>query len=165
MKISAELETKLGALRLEGLMRYAAMESAEKAYLDAKAREKAACQYAAEHCVCKTKSGAPLTGENAMYELPEEDFSETFVPLMAEGYKELYGIEYAANYSPLYGEYYRPFLNAQKAYRRLAADFLRISGKSEEADTIERFLDSYCKPDFLERLDRINAQFLGISVE
>lgn len=165
MKISAELATKLDALRLEGLIRYAAMESAEKAYLDAKTREKAACQYAAEHCACKTMSGAPLTGENAMYELTEKDFSETFVPLIAEGYKALYGIEYAANYSPLYGEYYRPFLNAQKDYRRLAADFLRISGRTEEADAIERVLNSYCKPDFLKRLDRINAQFLGLSVE
>ncbi len=165
MKISAELETKLDALRLEGLMRYAAMESAEKAYHDAQEREKAAFQYAAEHCACKTKSGQPLTVESAMYELSEKDFSESFVPLIAEGYKTLYNIEYAANYSPLYGEFCRPFLKAQKAYRRLAADFLRLAGKSEEADAIERFLDSYCKPDILNRLDRINAQFLGLSVE
>ena len=165
MIISTELKTKLDALRLEGLMRYAAMESAEKAYRDAQEREKAAYQYAAEHCACKTKSGEPLTVENAMYELSEKDFSDCFVPLIAEGYKTLYNIEYEAFYSPLYGKYCKPFVKAQKAYRMLAAEFLRISGKPEEAASIERALSGYCRQDLLKRLDRINAQFLGLSVE
>ena len=112
MKISTELETKLDALRLEGLMRYAAMKSAEKAYQD-------------------------MQKDN-----PEKWYiSEKFAEILEQRDR------------------------AKLAYRRLAADFLRISGRGKEADTIEKFLETSCRQDFLKRLDRINAQFLGLSVE
>lgn len=112
MKISAELETKLDALRLEGLMRYAAMKSAERAYQD-------------------------MQKDN-----PEKWYISDKIAEILEQRDQ-----------------------AKLAYRRIAADFLRISGKEKEADTVEKFLETSCRKDFLDRIDRINAQFLGLSVE
>ena len=50
----------------------------------------------------------------------------------------------------------------RRSYRQIAADYLRILGREQEAQKIERALNTYVHPKYMEELDRINRQFLGI---
>lgn len=163
MVITENIQKQLDELRVVGLARYAAMKAAEQAYKDAVEREKAAYEYAAKHGEFFTEAGKRVTGEDDAFLMNQDIFASEFVPLITKGYKELFGLEYPVGYTPVFEQYLDPLNKARKAYRQIAADFLRISGKELEAQNIERALNGYIPPKYIEELDRINEQFLGAS--
>lgn len=57
----------------------------------------------------------------------------------------------------------KAYTDAQSAYRRIAADYLRILGLTEQAENIEYALNSSTPAKYMEELDQINAEWLGIA--
>lgn len=163
MVITANIQKQLEELRVVGLARYAAVKSADQAYNDALERERAAYEYAAKHGKFYTEDGKRVTGEKDAFLMDEATFANEFVPLIAQGYKELFGLDYPIGYTPVFEQFLSPLNDARKAYRQIAADYLRICGREPEAESIERALSGYVHPKYMEELDRINQNFLGIS--
>lgn len=162
MVITANIQKQLDELRVVGLARYAAVKSAEQAYNDALARERAAYEYAAKHGEFYTEDGKRVKGEKDAFLMNEATFTNEFVPLIAQGYKEMFGLDYPAGYTPVFEQFLSPLNDARKSYRRIAAAFLRIMGRDEEAQHIDRALERYVHPKYMEDLDKINQKFLGI---
>lgn len=162
MVITTDVQKQLDGLRVVGLARYAALKSAEQAYKDAMAREKAAYEYAANHGEFFTEDGERVTGEKDSFLMDEQTFAVDFCPLIAQGYKELFGLDYPVGYAPIFEQYLDPLNQARKAFRQIAADYLRICGRAPEAQNVERALNGYIPPKYVEELDKINAQFLGV---
>lgn len=162
MIITANIQKQLDELRVVGLARYAAVKSAEQAYKDATEREKAAYEYAAKHGEFFTEDGARVTGEYDAFLMDQDTFASEFVPLITKGYKELFGLDYPVGYTPVFEQYLDPLNKARKTYRQIAADYLRICGQDAEAQSIERALEGYVHPKYMEELDKINANFLGV---
>ena len=163
MVITSNIQKQLDELRVVGLARYAAVKSAEQAYNDALARERAAYEYAAKHGEFYTEDGKRVTGEEDSFLMDEQTFATEFVPLIAQGYRELFCLDYPIGYTPVFEQFLSPLNDARKAYRQIAAEYLRICGREPEAESIERALSGYVHPKYMEELDRINQNFLGIS--
>lgn len=159
LKVTKQQADQLDLLRLEAMLKKIELEQAREAYEQAEAREQAVEAWALEQCSVKVdEEGEPIT---EAYQLPEEVYMSEYLTLLQRGYKELYGLEYAWNYTPVYSEYHRPFLQAQKAYRLTGVEFLRICGQSEVADDLEAAIKTYLPPRIAEQLDKITDDFIG----
>lgn len=159
LKITKQQTEQLDQLRLEAMLKKLALEQALEAYEQAEAREKAVEAWALERCSVKIdEEGEPIT---KLYMLPEAVYMAEALPLTRAGYKELYGLDYPLNYTPVFSEYRRPFLEAQKAYRLTGVEFLRICGQNEVADRLEQAIKSYLSPKIAEQLDKITDDFIG----
>lgn len=163
MVITPNIQKQLDELRVVGLARYAAMKSAEQAYADARTREKEVYEYAAKHGEFYTEDGKRVKGEEDSFLMDEETFATEFVPLISQGYRELFGLDYPVGYTPVFEQYLAPLNKVRKSYRQIAADYLRICGRDAEAESIERALKGYVHPKYMEELDKINGSFLGIA--
>ena len=153
MTITKDIRKQLDELRVTGLARYAAMKEAKQAYEDAKARELAAYEYAANH-------GEFYTEDEFL--MDEAKFINEFVPLISQGYKELFGLEYPVGYTPVFEQYQDPYIRARREYWQIAVDFMRICGKKDEAKKVESVLENYLYPAYVEQLEKINQKFLGV---
>ena len=160
--ITPEQRTALDNLRVIGLARYAAMKAAEQAYKGALEREQEAYRYAAEHGEFFTEDGARVTGEKNAFLMSPSKFQSEMCPLIAQGYKELYGLDYPVGYTPVFEQFLKPLNDARKACRLTGAEYMRILGDAENAEKIERAVKSYCHPKYMEVLDAIVCGFLGV---
>ena len=116
MEITKDIRKQLDELRVVGLARYAAMKEAKQAYEDAKARERAAYEYAANHGEFYTEDGERVTGEKDAFLMDEQKFVGEFVPLISQGYKELFGLEYPVGYTPVFEQDQDPYIRARREY-------------------------------------------------
>lgn len=149
----------LDVLRMEGIGRKLKMELARTEYEKALAREKAVDSWALERCTIKTdEEGEQIT---ELYQLPEDVYISEALPLIKRGYKELFGIDYPLNYSPIHSEYFKPYLHARTEYRLIAVEFLRICGQTEAAEQLKKALSSYVSPRIEQQLDSITEEFIG----
>lgn len=149
----------LDVLRMEGLGRKLKMELARAEYEKALAREKAVYSWALERCSVKVdEQGEPITES---YQLPEEVFVSEYVDLIQQGYKVLFNLDYARNYTPVHSEYFKPYLHARTEYRLIAVEFLRICGQTEAAEQLKKALSSYVSPRIEQQLDSITEEFIG----
>ena len=100
------------------------------------------------------KNGDRVTDEFDMCLVDEEIFKNDFLPKVKAAYMELYGID-----NPLNFVYSSPMLErklkAEKAYRMIAVDFLKISGRAAEAAQLEKAVNGYLNP-------KLEAQLLSI---
>lgn len=160
--ITPEQRTALDNLRVVGLARYAAMKAAEQAYKDALEREQEAYRYAAEHGEFFTEDGARVTGEKNAFLMSPSKFQSEMCPLIAQGYKELYGLDYPVGYTPVFEKFLKFLNNARKAYRLTGAEYMRILGDAEYAENIEFAVKTYCHPKYMEVLDALVRGFLGV---
>lgn len=159
LKLTAKQAEQLDELRLEAMLRKIELDQAREAYEQALAREQAVYSWALEHCSVKVdEQGDPITES---YQLPEEVFVSEYVDLIQQGYKVLFNLDYARNYTPVHSEYFRPFLKAQKAYRLTGVEFLRICGQNEVAEGLAEAINTYLSPKIAEQLDKITAEFIG----
>lgn len=106
------------------------------------------------------KQGERITDGDEIGAANDEQQQEFFA-LVSAKYAELYGLHYAPNYCPIYAEYCKPLLQAQREYRKIGVAFLRICGKTETADELEQALNGYISPTIAERLDNITRQFIN----
>lgn len=159
LKLTEKQAEQLDELRLEAMLRKIELDQAREAYEQALAREQAVYSWALERCSVKVdEQGDPITES---YQLPEEVFVSEYVDLIQQGYKVLFNLDYARNYTPVHSEYFRPFLRAQKAYRLTGVEFLRICGQNEVAEGLEEAINTYLSPKIAEHLDKITAEFIG----
>lgn len=159
LKITKQQTEQLDQLRLEAMLKKIELEQAREAYEQAEAREQAVYAWALERCTIKTgEEGEPITES---YQLPEDVFTSEYIALIRQGYKHLFNLDYPLNYTPVFSEYRRPFLEAQKAYRLTGVEFLRICGQNEVADRLEQAIKSYLSPKIAEQLDKITDDFIG----
>lgn len=159
----ADLRDEGLALRLEVEARRIAWEAAEQ-------REKAVEQAAIMEKVFTyaddyedengNRKGRRIVDASDAWDMGEDIFMREYLPIVQSKWRELYGLEYPLNYSPTFTEYCRPYLNARTEYRKIAVRFLRIVGKTDEADEMEKALNGYMRESLAERLDKINEQFI-----
>ena len=162
--LTKKQEELLYLLRLEGLKREIELHEATEAYNKAVEIEKAVHQYVVdnneyyisqlEHDMPEMKNGDRVTDEFDMCLVDEEIFKNDYLPKVKAAYMELYGID-----NPLNFVYSSPMLErklkAEKAYRMIAVDFLKISGRTTEAAQLEKAINGYLNP-------KLEAQLLSI---
>lgn len=170
LTLTAEQGEQLEKLREEGLQLWANINAKREALEAAEQREKAVKQAAIMEKVFTyadnsededgNRKGRRITDANDAWDMGEEIFMNEYLPIVQSKWRELYGLEYPLNYSPTFTEYRRPYLDARTEYRKIAVRFLRIVGKTDEADEMERALNGYMRESLAERLDKINEQFI-----
>lgn len=170
LTLTAEQGERIAKLREEGLQLWADMNAKREALESAEQREKAVEQAAIMEKVFTyaddfgdedgNLKGRRITDAVNAWEMGEDIFMREYLPIVQSKWRELYGLEYPLNYSPTFTEYRRPYLNARTEYRKIAVRFLRIVGKTDEADEMERALNGYMRESLAERLDKINEQFI-----
>lgn len=170
MTLTAEQGERIAKLREEGVRLWVEMDTCREAWEAAEHREKAVEQAAIMEKVFTyadnsededgNRKGRRITDAVDAWEMGEDIFMREYLPIVHNKWRELYGLEYPLNYSPTFTEYRRPYLNARTEYRKIAVRFLRIVGKTDEADEMERALNGYMRESLAERLDKINEQFI-----
>lgn len=158
------------ALREEGIALRLEVEARRIAWEAAEQREKAVEQAAIMEKVFTyagdfedengNRNGERITDPADAWNMGENVFMREYLPIVQSKWRELYGLEYPLNYSPTFTEYRRPYLDAQKEYRKIAVRFLRILGRNKEADEMEKALNGYMRKSLSERLDKITEQFI-----
>lgn len=167
LNLTAEQETRIHELRLEGLALKIKVEHLREEWEQAKEREKNVNTKALEEKAffyerdfCGMKAGERITDEFDAYCMGEEIFMNEYLPIVQRKWKELYGLEYPLNYTPTYEQYHFPYLQALKAYRKIAVRFLQIVGKNGIAKQFTEMLNSYLPDKYAKRLDEINEKFV-----
>lgn len=170
LNLTEQQGEQIAALRDEGLALRLEVEARRIAWEAAEQREKAVEQAAIMEKVFTyaddyedengNRKGERITDPADAWSMGEEVFMREYLPIVQNKWRELYGLEYPLNYSPTFTEYRRPYLDAQKEYRKIAVRFLRIVGKTDEADEMEKALNGYMRESLAERLDKINEQFI-----
>ena len=169
LTLTKKQEEMLYLLRLDGLKREIELHEATEAYNKAVEIEKAVHQYVVdnneyyisqlEHDMPEMKNGDRVTDEFDMCLVDEEIFKNDFLPKVKAAYMELYGID-----NPLNFVYSSPMLErklkAEKAYRMIAVDFLKISGRVAEAAQLEKAVKGYLNPKLEARLMNITRSFI-----
>lgn len=172
LTLSKKQEELLYLLRLDGLRREIELHEATEAYNKAIEIEKAVRQYVVdnneyykyyisqlEHDMPEMKNGDRVTDEFDMCLVNEEIFKNDFLPKVKAAYMELYGID-----NPLNFVYSSPMLErklkAERAYRMIAVDFLKISGRTTEAAQLEKAINGYLNPKLEAKLMSIIRSFL-----
>ena len=161
---------QIKALRGEGLALLREAEARRIAWKAAEQREKAVEQAAIMERVftyaddCESNggngTGARITDARDAWRMCDEIFTREYLPIVKEKWRELYGLDYPPDYSPTFAEYQRPYLDAQKEYRKIAVRFLRILGRDKEADKIEKALNGYMRESLAQQLDELNRQLI-----
>lgn len=170
LNLTEQQGEQIAALREEGLALRLEVEARRIAWEAAEQREKAVEQAAIMEKVFTyaddyedengNRKGERITDPADAWSMGEEVFMREYLPIVQRKWRELYGLEYSLNYSPTFTEYRRPYLNARTEYRKIAVRFLRIVGKTDEADEMEKALNGYMRESLAERLDKINEQFI-----
>lgn len=170
LTLTAEQGEQLAKLREEGLQLWADMIARREAVEAAEQREKAVEQAAIMEKVFTyaddyedengNRKGERITDPADAWSMGEEVFMREYIPIVQGKWRELYGLEYPLNYSPTFTEYRRPYLDAQKEYRKIAVRFLRIVGHDKEADEMEKALNGYMRESLAQRLDEVNDRFI-----
>ena len=168
LQLTKQQREQIKALRGEGLALLREAEARRDAWKAAEQREKAVEQAAimervftyADDCEGKggNRTGTRITDAGDAWHMCDEIFTREYLPIVKEKWRELYGLDYPLDYSPTFAEYKRPYLDAQKEYRKIAVRFLRILGRDKEADKIEKALNGYMRESLAQQLDELNRQ-------
>ena len=170
LNLTEQQGEQIAALREEGLALRLKVEARRIAWEAAEQREKAVKQAAIMEKVFTyaddyedeggNRKGRRIVDASDAWDMGEDIFMREYLPIVQRKWRELYGLEYPLNYSPTFTEYRRPYLNARTEYRKIAVRFLRIVGKTDEADEMERALNGYMRESLAQRLDELNDRFI-----
>jgi hypothetical protein len=158
--LTKKQEELLYLLRLEGLRREIELHEATEAYEKALEIEKAVHQYVIDNNEYYSEDGERITNWDCDYLMSEEVFVNDYLPKVKTAYMDLYGID-----NPLNFVYSSPMLErklkAERAYRMIAVDFLKISGRQEEAAQLEKAIKGYLNPKLEAKLMSIIRNFIN----
>lgn len=159
LKLTKRQEEMLYLLRLDGLRREIELHEATEAYNKAVEIEKAVQQHVIDNNEYYSEDGERITNGDCDYLMSEEVFVNDYLPKVKTAYMDLYGID-----NPLNFVYSSPMLErklkAEKAYRMIAVDFLKISGRAAEAAQLEKAVKSYLSPKLEAQLMAIIRNFI-----
>ena len=160
LTLTKKQEEMLYLLRLDGLKREIELHEATEAYNKAVEIEKAVHQYVIDNNEYYSDEGERITNGNCDYLMSKKVFVNDYLPKVKAAYMELYGID-----NPLNFVYSSPMLErklkAEKAYRMIAVDFLKISGRTTEAAQLEKAVKGYLNPKFEAQLLSIIRNFIN----
>lgn len=160
LTLTKKQEELLRLLRLDGLKRENELHEATEAYNKAVEIEKAVKQHVIDNNEYYSEDGERITNWDCDYLMSEEVFVNDYLPKVKTAYMDLYGID-----NPLDFVYSSPMLErklkAQKAYRMIAVDFLKISGRVAEAARIEKAVNGYLNPNLEAQLLSIIKNFIN----
>lgn len=165
LNLTEQQESELHDLRTTAALLAIKIDLLTAEYEAAKEREKAVYNaaltakpfYYAED-FCDHNQGERITDADEIGAASNEQLKE-FCALVTAKYAELYNLNYPLNYCPIYVEYRKPLIEAQREFRKIGVAFLRICEKSELADELEQALNGYLSPSNAERIDEITRQF------
>jgi hypothetical protein len=153
-------EEMLYLLRLDGLRREIELHEATEAYKKAQEIEKAVQQHVIDNNEYYSEDGERITNGDCDYLMSKEVFVNDYLPKVKAAYMELYGID-----NPLNFVYSSPMLKrklkAERAYRMIAVDFLKISGRAAEAAQLEKAVKGYLNPKLEAQLLNIIRNFIN----
>lgn len=162
LKLTKAQEEKLYLLRLDGLRREIKWHEAEAEYNKAVEIEKAVQQYVIDNNEYHADgvAGNPrITWGGHAWTMNEVVFINDYLPKVRAAYMELYGIDNPLNF--VYSEPFRERASkAEKVNYMIAVDFLKISGATAEAESLEKAICSYLRPGLKEKLKSINESFI-----
>ena len=158
LTLTKKQEKMLYLLRLDGLRREIELHEATEAYNKAVEIEKAVQQHVIDNNEYYSEDGERITNGDCDYLMSEEVFVNDYLPKVKAAYMELYGID-----NPLNFVYSSPMLErklkAERAYRMIAVDFLKISGRPEAAQ-LEKAVNGYLNPKLESQLMDITKSFI-----
>jgi hypothetical protein len=170
LTLTRKQENALYLLRLDGLRREIELQAATEAYEEAKKVEKTVQQYVVDNNeylvtgqgndIRGVDNGDRITDEFHMFLADEVVFINDFLPKVRAAFMKLYGIDNPLNFVYSHPMFERK-MKAERHYRMLAVDFLKICGRSEEAASIENAIKGYLRPDFEKRIKEINTSFIN----
>lgn len=170
LQLTEKQGEQIEALRGEGLALLREAEARRDAWKAAEQREKAVEQaaimakaftYADDYeDENGNRKGERITDPADAWSMGEDVFMREYLPIVKEKWRELYGLDYPLDYSPTFTEYLRPYLDAQKEYRKIAVRFLRILGRDKEADEMEKALNGYMRESLAQQLDELNKRLI-----
>ena len=159
LTLSKKQEELLYLLRLEGLRREIELHEATEAYNKAIEIEKAVRQHVVNNNEYYSEDGERITDGDCDYLMSEEVFVNDYLPKVKTAYMDLYGID-----NPLNFVYSSPMLErklkAERAYRMIAVECLKISGRQEEAAQLEKAIKGYLNPKLEAKLMSIIRSFI-----
>jgi hypothetical protein len=166
LKLTKKQEDALYLLRLDGLRREIDLAEAESEYEKAREIERAVHQYVLDNNKyyvdvpeADDEKGKRITNPNSDYLMNDADFNSYLIKIH-EAYSSLYGIDNPINF--VYSEPFRAkHQSAERAYMMLAVDFLKISGRQIEAETLEKSIKTYMRQELKDKLICINKSFIG----
>ena len=160
LTLTKKQEKMLYWLRLDGLRREIELHEATEAYNKAVEIEKAVKQHVIDNNEYYSEDGERITNGDCDYLMSEEVFVNDYLPKVKTAYMDLYGID-----NPLNFVYSSPMLErklkAEKAYRMIAVDFLKISGRAAEATQFEKAINGYLNPKLESQLLSIIRNFIN----
>ena len=167
LKLTKKQEELLYLLRLDGLRREIELEEAKAAYAKADEIEKAVKQYVIDHneYYADLRDGDSMNGERITdqrddFMMNESVFGNDYMPKVQAAFKELYGIDNPLNF--VYSEPFRAARwAAEREYMMIAVDFLKISGRQEEAAQLEKAVKGYLNPKLEAQLLNIIRNFIN----
>ena len=159
LTLTKKQEEMLYLLRLDGLRREIELHEATEAYNKAVEIEKAVQQHVIDNNEYYSEDGERITNGDCDYLMSEEVFVNDYLPKVKTAYMDLYGID-----NPLNFVYSSPMLErklkAERAYRMIAVDFLKISGRTTEAAQLEKAINGYLNPKLEAKLMSITRSFI-----
>ena len=155
MELTKEQEQKITELRLIGLGLKIAYEQAKEEYSQAKAIEEKAEQLALDrynkYNNTKYEDGCDFVDNTAEFDKWLRYRQEEFSKLGVE-------IEIDKTYS---NHFLRAEFRAEKNYLKVATTFLRICNREQEANEIEKTIDTYIPEKLKTQLLALNDKFIG----
>jgi len=159
-------EQALHLLRLEALRRKIELEEAKEAYEKAAAIEEAVAQhvidnneYYADCPDIPELHGNRIADEFDTCFMNQEIFMNDYLPKVKAAFMELYGIDNPYNF--VYSSPMRERkLKAERSYKMIAVEFLKICGSPEVAQ-LEESIKTYMHPDMEKRLYKLIDDFIN----
>ena len=154
--MTQEQNEKITELKLIGLALKIEYEKAKAQYEEAKAIEEQAEQTALDrynkYNNTQYADSCDFVDNKAEFDKWLEYRQEEFSKLGIE-------IEIDKTYS---NHFLRAEFKAEKSYLKIATTFLRLFGKNEEANEIDKTIDTYTPEKFKTQLLALNDKFLGL---
>lgn len=166
LKLTKKQEEMLHLLRLDALAREIELHEATEAYNKAKEIEKNVNQYVIDNnnytvdVEIDPDYGKRITLERDSFMINESIFENDFLPKLKDAYMNLYGIDNPLNFVYSHPMHERKML-AEKAYKMISVDFLKISGKQKEAESLEESIKGYLRPQLEAELKKLIDSFIS----
>lgn len=156
MDITQEQNEKITKLKLIGLALKIEYEKAKAQYEEAKAIEEQAEQTALDRY---NKYNNTQYADSCDFVDNKAEFNKWLEYRQEEFSKLGVKIEIDKTYA---SQFIKKEHEAEKSYLKIATTFLRLFGKDEEANEIDKTIDTYIPEKFKTQLLALNDKFLGL---
>jgi hypothetical protein len=170
LAVTKAQEQAISVLRLEALRRKIELEEAKEAYEKAAAIEKAVAQHVIDNneyyadCpdILEIHSKRITDVFDTCF-MNHEIFMNDYLPKVKSAFMELYGIDNPLNFVHSW-PMHESKLKAERNYKMIAVEFLKICGRPEAAQ-LEESIKTYMHPEMERRLYKLIDDFVDGKAE